>query len=247
MSRDFIDKVKRYAPFSAIESREFWLAVLILAFTMSWNKWGTVEFDLWVGLANLLIAGVMAWIILSVHHVAQRLWGIHQGLKVEHKIWWYGAGIAFITTILSRGQFAILGLTGTFITALDIHRLGRYRYGPQVKDFAMVALMGPVANIVFAGIIKSIELYTPIPLPAELVNQFFVTSLVFAAWNLLPLPPLDGSRIVFASRGLYVFIAACVLAYVFLLSQGVYSWLWALGLGIGSVSIFYVWLERSWG
>lgn len=244
--RDFKDKVKRYAEFSPAERLEFYLTAIIMAFALSWNKWGTVEFDLWVGLANVLIALIMSLVILGVHHGAQRVWGINQGFKVEHKIWWYGAGIAFVTALLSKGSFVILALTGTFITSLNVHRLGRYRYGPQVKDFAMIALMGPLAVVVLGGFIKSLQLYTPLPLPELMVNQFFVLCMAFAAWNLFPLPPLDGSRIIFASRLLYAFVIGAIVSYVLLIRAfNVYSWIWALVIGVVTWFVFYVMLERK--
>ncbi len=243
---NFLDKLQRYAPFSAIERREFWLAIFILGFVTSWNKWGSVEFDFWVGLGNLVISFLFATVILSTHHFAQRWWGLSQGLKVEHKIWWYGAGIALVTSILSQGSFVILALSGTYISALTAHRLGRYRYGAQIKDFAMIALIGPVAVIVIAGIVKSLQIYTNLPLPELWVNQFFVTSIAFAAWNLLPIPPLDGSRIIFSSRLLYAFVIGGVLGYAFLLSAGIYSWLWAMVIGLATMCLFYFSLENGW-
>lgn len=242
--RDVVDRAKRYAGFSKVEKREFWIAALILGIVASWNQWGTVEFDVWVGFGNLLVAFLIALVTLYVHHMAQRVWGANKGIQVEHKVWWYGAGLAFLVTILSNGNFGLLAVSGTYISIITVHRLGRYRYGPQVKDYAMIALMGPVANIVLAGILKSIDLYI-VPLP--FVDQFFVFSLAFAAWNLLPIPPLDGSRIIFSSRLLYALVAGAVIGYVLLIQLvGVFSWLWALAIGLATWLIFYITLERSW-
>ena len=244
--RDFADKAKRYAGFSAVEKREFWLAAFVLGFVYSWNKWGGAEFDAWVGLGNLLFAVLTALIALAAHHWGQRLWGVSRGIQVEHKVWWYGAGLAFIVAILSNGNFSILAVTGTYITILSVHRLGRYRYGPQVKDYAMIALMGPLANVLLAGFVKSLQLYV-LPLPVALVDQFFIFNMAFAAWNLLPIPPLDGSRVIYASRLLYALIAGAVIGYIFLIQAfGVFSWLWALLIGLVTWLVFYIVLERTW-
>jgi len=67
------------------------------------------------------------------------------------------------------------------------------------KDMIWVSLAGPAANIIFA---ITLSLILKIPLLAA--NYFVVTvattaimaNLVLAVFNLLPIPPLDGSRIV---------------------------------------------------
>jgi len=67
------------------------------------------------------------------------------------------------------------------------------------KDMIWVSLAGPAANIIFA---IALSLILKIPLLAA--NYFVVTvittaimaNLVLAVFNLLPIPPLDGSRVV---------------------------------------------------
>ncbi|HSU72842.1 MAG TPA: hypothetical protein VLJ21_03260, partial [Candidatus Binatia bacterium] len=140
--REFVERVRDEAVFSAAEKREFWLAAIILGIVYSWNSWGSVEFDIWVGLGNLLVAFGIAALTLYIHHFGQRLWAIHKGYHVEHKVWWYGVGAAAILAVLSRGNFAFLAVSGTFIAMNYIQRLGKYKYGPNVHDFAMIALMG---------------------------------------------------------------------------------------------------------
>lgn len=244
--REFVDKAKKYARFNKVEYREFWIAAIILGIVFSWSQWGKIEFDFWVGLGNLVIAFIIAIIAIYVHHMGQRLYAVHKGFQVEHKVWWYGAGLALLVAIFSNGNFVLLAVSGTYMTILAVHRLGKYSYGPNVKDFAMIALAGPAANIIVAGLMKSLQLFV-LPLPAVFVDQFFIFNLTFAAWNLLPIPPLDGSRIVFASRLLYALVVGAVVGYVFLIQAfGVFSWLWAILIGVGTWLVFYIILERKW-
>jgi len=242
--REYGERVKKLN-FTVPEKREFWLAALILGFAYSWNKWGGVEFDLWVGIGNLLAAFIVAISTLFIHHWGQRLWAAYKGYKVEHKVWWYGVGAAFLITLLSNGNVVLLAVTGTFISIIPHQRMGSFRYGPNVKDFAMIALMGPLANIVAAGFLKTLQPWLPF---TNLIEMFFIFSLTFAGWNLLPLPPLDGSRILFSSRLLYILVAAAVIGYVMLIQlTGVYSWIWALAIGAVTWLIFYASIERKLG
>lgn len=81
---------------------------------------------------------------------------------------------------------------------------GRYFKNPR-KDMAMVALAGPVANLLMAlawaliarlGVMVNIESIT-LPLAYMGIAGISI-NLVLAVLNLIPLPPLDGSRIITA-------------------------------------------------
>ena len=78
----------------------------------------------------------------------------------------------------------------------------RYFQKPR-RDMALVAAAGPVSNLVF-GFLSLIvyyvlALYVPSSRAADAVTTFAATLAVlnvgFAVFNLLPVPPLDGSRI----------------------------------------------------
>jgi Zn-dependent protease len=66
---------------------------------------------------------------------------------------------------------------------------------------ALVALGGPLTNLIFAFV--SFGIWTTIGAPTEgLLGQILVVSigvnLGFFVFNMLPLPPLDGSRVIYA-------------------------------------------------
>ena len=67
------------------------------------------------------------------------------------------------------------------------------------RDIIWVGLSGPLINIIIA-VILSLILKLPIELPLFLVlllKQGIVVNTVLAVFNLIPIPPLDGSRVVF--------------------------------------------------
>lgn len=246
---DLKDKIKRYFKFSKDELKGIVVIILTIAFVISFKEWGPGDqFELFYGLKNLFIAVLMAAIIVFVHHAAQRIAGLSCGHRAEHKIWWAGIIISIVLVLLSKGNIWFLAVSGVFFHHLPVHRLGHWRYGLSMKGVAGSTLAGPAAIILIVTILKTIELWFPfVPLNPVMVHKFFLLGWGFALWNLLPIPPLDGSRIMFTSRLVYAFIFGFVAGYFILVyALEVYSFLWALVIAIAVWLIFYIVFERKW-
>lgn len=125
------------------------------------------------------------------------------------------------------------------------------------RDLCFVSLAGPLSNLIlsFIGalVLFTSANYLPYSIPAEywvLFCSYFVTANAsLAVFNLLPIPPLDGSRILSAilpgkyayyylKYEQYIMIAVFVLLYVGIL-DGALTWLVSHLLdGITSVTLF---------
>jgi Zn-dependent protease len=71
-----------------------------------------------------------------------------------------------------------------------------------LNGMALVALAGPFSNVVFAVVLGVVAVATSRALPG--LSQFAVRgvwlSLYLGIFNLLPVPPLDGSKLLLAAR-----------------------------------------------
>lgn len=67
---------------------------------------------------------------------------------------------------------------------------------------ALVAIAGPLTNLVIAFIFFGSYVVLGMPPQTELVGQFLITAILvnigFFVFNMIPIPPLDGSRVVYA-------------------------------------------------
>jgi Zn-dependent protease len=63
-------------------------------------------------------------------------------------------------------------------------------------------LAGPFSNIVFAVVLAAVAVFTAqaVPAVAEFAAQGVNLSIYLAIFNLLPVPPLDGSKLLLAAR-----------------------------------------------
>jgi Zn-dependent protease len=75
---------------------------------------------------------------------------------------------------------------------VNFNRLGHPR-----RDMLLVALAGPVTNILIAFVLAQILRFALLPYAfSEILFYAILLNLTLAIFNLLPIPPLDGSRVV---------------------------------------------------
>lgn len=64
--------------------------------------------------------------------------------------------------------------------------------GPLL-GMALVAIAGPISNLLLAAI--GVQLLSFSPLPTGFIQTFILINVVLAIFNLIPIPPLDGYRV----------------------------------------------------
>ena len=80
----------------------------------------------------------------------------------------------------------------------------RLRWG--LNGLALVALAGPISNVIFAVILAlaAVLSFRVAPPVAEYAAKGVQLSLYLAIFNLIPVPPLDGSKLLLAAKVPYV-------------------------------------------
>ena len=67
---------------------------------------------------------------------------------------------------------------------------------PQRLGMALVAIAGPVTNIILAFIFSRLYIWPALSNASQVCAWGVVLNLTLAVFNMIPLPPLDGSRVV---------------------------------------------------
>ncbi|HEU0139946.1 MAG TPA: site-2 protease family protein [Bryobacteraceae bacterium] len=98
---------------------------------------------------------------------------------------------------------AIISLTGAgFIGWGKPVNTNPARLRGGLNGLAVVALAGPASNVIFAIVLGlATVLFTRVlPVAAEYAAQGIYLSLYLAVFNMVPVPPLDGSKLLLAAR-----------------------------------------------
>jgi len=241
---DMLDKIKRYYRFTHYELRGLVIAILAIAFIISFKEWGTTAFDFNVGLYNLFNSILIVALSILVHDAGQRLWGLAIGYRVEFRMWTFGLIIALVVAFVSNGSLWLIVPSGFLLHHLAGHRLGWFRYGINYFGQAMVALAGPLFTLMLVIFLKVMSAF----FPSALLHKAIVFNVVYAITSLLPIPPLDGSKIYFGSRMLYAFVLPAIAFSTILMVVNVpifFALVLSLLVGIVLWLTYYISFERK--
>lgn len=234
-------RCKEFFRFSRRESRDIFIAILVLTFAFAFDD-GRETFQLGPWLANLIKTLLFVSIAMLGHVSMQKVFALQQGFLAEFRGWTNGLVATVIVTLLTLGDFYFLLPGGLVLYHMTILRIGKWRYGENVAARGMIAISGPVANLIIASF--GIMMASQLGVFPEFFQSLAMVNLWIMFYTLLPIPYLDGIHLFFWSRLTYVFVASTLLAYVILSSVEVYSWFLSLVTGLIVWFLYYVYGEQ---
>ena len=119
--------------------------------------------------------------------------------------------LPILLVFLSNGNIHFAAISTLAIGVTAAHRLGKKYLQPSEAEIAKIALVGPVLNMLFALIVKTLFGLSGI------AGLFVSINIALAISNMLPIPKLDGGLIFFGSKLLYTFGIVFILGCAFLI------------------------------
>lgn len=221
------------------ELRYFLVSLLVLTFIFAFDD-GRVDlvFIYWLG--NFFKIFVFVLIAFGLHVIVQKKYAEWIDCKHKYKLWsirkfWFdaktqlkkpipfGVFLSLILAFYSRGKFFFTAL-GSVDIAGKKGRVGRSFYHVTKFEVAKCALLGNIANLFLILLLVVLgELFSGFNFKQLININFWII-----VWNMIPIPPLDGGKVFFGSRPLYVFGIGFIVLAILLKGIGL---LGALGLG----------------
>ncbi len=198
------ERIRKYFAFSKDEIKSLTIVILLLGFIVGFDD-GRVSNSIDIFYAfNMLNSLIIVTLAVLVHISAQRIVGLQAGFKCIFKVWWYGIAFSLILTFMTGGNFWVFLPGGIMVLMLERQRLGKFRYGLNYWAIGLTSFAGPLANILLALFLKVLSNITFIASNA-LLEKAILVNVIFALYTYLPIPPLDGFALFYASRLTYVF------------------------------------------
>ncbi len=245
---DLFDNIKKYFKFTPKEIRSIIITIAVLSFIVSFGEWGPGDrFDLFYGLISLFNAVLVVTLSFLVHLSVKKIAALQVGYRAEYDLWTFGlifgVMIVFVSTAWGRPVWILLA-GGIMLQHLAGHRLGHFRYDVNIYEAGWISMAGPLSNVLLAVIFKALSGVVV----NALILKAITFNLLFALYNMLPIPPLDGSRMFFGSRMVYALGFFFVLAAVILLWIDIPVWIALIGsviLAFVGWLLYYIFLEKG--
>ena len=141
--------------------------------------------------ASSLVAVGLGFLLHELmHRTVARSFACH----AEYRMWPLGLLLALALALASRGSLIFAAPGAVYITPL-VH--SPYASTEQLRRInGLIALAGPIANLVLASIFYLLRGLSIHPFVGFTATVGFRVNLWLAAFNLLPIPPLDGFNVV---------------------------------------------------
>ncbi|MBI2175965.1 hypothetical protein HYU40_01270 [Candidatus Woesearchaeota archaeon] len=242
---DWYDRIKRYYRFTRNEAIWLLVSVLVMAFIVGFRFEGQ-EFVLSAFLSNFSLSIFAVAIAVFAHESAHRIFGLNMGYKTEFKPFIYGLLAGVILAFMTYGKVIFLAYSGVFLNIMEKHRLGYFRYQLGHFDLGKVSLAGVLTNLFLAAAIKSMGF-----IPQAISEKLVLVNVLFAITNALPIPPLDGANIMWASKTFYpVVLGGVISCGLLLLVPWLDAWLAvvaSLVIGVMTAFVFGSYVEPKMG
>lgn len=241
---EFLFRIKRFLRFDANEVKHIIISIFVMAFIWGFDD-GSEKFFFPNWLLNFARVCVFISIVLIIHIITQKMFALSNGYRAEFRSWTVGLVLGVIVTLLSIGKFHFLLLPGGIVLYhMTRQRIGDFRYGLNTYQSGLIAATGPFANLFLAMMIKTSQWIFNIKSP--FLDDMFVFTLVFVFTMSLPIPPLPGVMMFFASKIVYSFLMGVIISYLFLLIVfNLYSLIWAIIFGAILFGLYYWFWEKG--
>ncbi len=182
------------------------VAALTLAFAIVLSPLATIELQVSEDLGfaySLAISFVIVITGFLLHELAHKFTAQRYGAWAEFRVYLFGLILAV--------AFAFLGFV--FAAPGAVYIQGNITR----KQNGMISLSGPLTNLVFGAVFLGLWLVIPSTTTVSFILRWIGTiNLLLAAFNLIPFPPLDGSKVVRWNVGIYllVLVASIILLLI---------------------------------
>ncbi len=179
---------------SARELRDLFVSWITLSVAFAWNLHPQTFLSILPAYALALLTAFI------FHELGHKFVAIHLGYHAEYRAWTYGLLFALTVAIVTNGAFVFAAPGAVYVFG-----------APNRRDDGIISLAGPLMNLIMALI--TLFIIPVFPHYASLLYFVFRVNAFLGFFNMIPIYPLDGSKILAWSSSVWL---AMILALGFL-------------------------------
>ncbi len=183
--------------FDKREVEELLISAAVAAFVFSFRELLHADY---YGALSVSLAVFLGFVL---HESAHKITAIKYGNYARFVMWKEGLAIALLLAFVTLGKFVFLAPGAVMI--------GTLRGTLSSRENAVISAAGPMTNILIAAACYLLALFIPI----QMLRLIVVINGYIAFFNLLPIPPLDGSKIIWYSIVVWIALMAVACFFAF--------------------------------
>ena len=191
------------------EFQQLLIAWLVLGFCFSVSRIFNLNFPL-IFISSLIAVGTG----FIGHELAHKFVAQRYGWKAGFRLWPKGLLFALVIALISGGRLIFAAPGAVYLVPLSIG----YSPSQSKREFGIVSLSGPLMNLVFVSIFLALNRISDFSILSTISFYGFFVNLFLAAFNMIPFPPLDGTKIFAWNKLIWALLAIptwLALVYVF--------------------------------
>ena len=237
--------------FTKKEMLRLLLSILLLGLVFGFDD-GRKEFTAILWLTNLLKIITLVAIAVLLRETTIKIYTRTHEIESEYKFWFikrfgfkdnqklkkgipFGILLSLFGSFISSGKFFFTAIGMHELKENNVHRTGRNYIFIKYYEESLAVLSGIFANLFLIYLSFFISKYSNFDLSNFMKINFFL--IVF---NLLPFSSLDGAKIFFGSRFIWIFICLFVFfSFIFLKLGIIFSIIGAILLAFIILVVYY--------
>src|SRR5437016_1417439 len=184
--------------FSPGEISSIIIAWLVLSIAITYQNF--VGLFTGIGSLEIVIAGFVATATgFIIHEMGHKFVAIRRGYVAHFRLWMWGLLLTLFVVIFSQGSI-VFGAPGAVYIAPAAMAYYGYDSATRPRDpeqeNMVISAAGPGINLAFAVTFLSLFFVAPLGSFLSTIAQFgFLLNAGLGSFNMIPVPPLDGSKI----------------------------------------------------
>jgi len=162
-----------------------------------------------------LLAMMGSIIAMYANVISQKAFAYSRGIKAKAVMNYWKVGLSMVIGVFSNGFIPLMFAPDMESRVQPYKRIGKFRYGINIRDFAKMGAFGSFVNFAIAGFLRAIFGFSN-----PITNAIIIANIFVGFANALPIPKSPGFYAMYAGWAYFFLYFGFALTGIFMILQG---------------------------